>query len=106
MDRKSKQKIVYILWIVIAVIGVITIFLCNIDNQNKIYEEQKRELIIIYPEIETQLEDNFNFYRKQIVDSEGILMLTVLSLMIILGIGILLSGKLYKRKYMKSLTMR
>lgn len=66
MDRKGKQKIRYrIVVSLIFLISVFILFICSIRYENRLREEQRQELEIIYPEIETELLENFTFYQKQ-----------------------------------------
>ena len=70
MDRKSKQKIGYIFWVLVAVVMVMILFLGSMNQKGKVRKQQIQELVVIYPEIETQLQENFSYYQKQILSSE------------------------------------
>lgn len=74
MDRKSIQKIGYIVWISAAVVTVAVIFIGGINHGNKIRAEQLRELIVIYPEIEGELKDNYIYYQGRVEHMELIFM--------------------------------
>lgn len=93
MDRKSKQKIGYILWVIVAVVMVLVFFGCSMNCEKKIREEQMQELIVIYPEIQSQIQDNFSYYQKQVVGFERIVMVVVIFLILLLGYGITLTKK-------------
>lgn len=85
MDRKGKQKVRYILWILAAIVLITVAFLCIIGYEAKVREKQMRELVIIYPEIESELEDNFTYYQAHVVRSELIIMAVIILLILLLG---------------------
>ncbi len=97
MDRKSKQKIRYILWASMAVVMVVVFFFYSISYEGKIREEQMQELVVIYPEIEGELQDNFSYYQEQVVRLEWIVMVSVAFLILFLGSILVLIEKQEKR---------
>uniref|UniRef100_UPI00405782BD sensor histidine kinase n=1 Tax=Acetatifactor sp. TaxID=1872090 RepID=UPI00405782BD len=90
MDRKSKQKIKYILWVFVAVAMVMLFFCGRIRYEGKIREEQIQELIVIYPEIQNELYDNFLYYQEQAIRSELIVMAVLISFVLIWGSGLVM----------------
>lgn len=62
MDRKGKQKIGLICLILGGIALFVTIFFCKVRYENKIFEEQKKELTTIYPEITEELSENISYY--------------------------------------------
>lgn len=100
MDRKSKQKIGYIFGALVAVIMVMIPFVCYMNHESKIREEQMQELIVIYPEIKTELQENFSYYQKQVVSSELIFMAAVIFVIVILGSGLVWYEKREQRNRM------
>lgn len=101
MDRKSKQKIGYIFWVLVAVVMVMILFLGSMNQKGKVREQQIQELVVIYPEIETELQENFSYYQKQILSSELIFMAAVIFVVIILGSGLVRYEKRKQRNYME-----
>lgn len=99
MDWKSKQKIGYILWVLAAVILVMVFFFYGINRENIIREEQMQELAVIYPEIESELKDNFSYYKTELVHSELIIMVMVIFLILFWGSGLAWSRKRENRTY-------
>lgn len=85
MDRKSKKKIGSILGIIVAVIIGIWIFLGGIYDKYRIQEEQIQELILIYPEIENEIKNNFLYYQVQMVQSDKRVIITFF--LLLLGSG-------------------
>lgn len=64
MDRKSNQKIIYCLLVLIIVL-LVGLFSFSLIYESKIRGEQLQELIIIYPEIEAELYENFLYYKDR-----------------------------------------
>lgn len=100
MDRKSKQKIGYIFWALAAVIIIMMLFFCSINRANHIRDEQMQELVIIYPEIETELQENFSYYKDQLVDLELAVMAAVFFLVLVLGSGFVWYEKHEQKRHM------
>jgi len=98
MDRKGKQKVRYILLASAAVVVVAVFFLYGIGYRNGIREKQLRELAVIYPEIESELQDNFTYYQNQIVCSKLIAMAVMVFLVISFSFFIVLTEEREKRK--------
>lgn len=88
MDRKSKQKIRYILfWLLIFMICiavVIIVYFCSINDKCRIHEKQMQELVVIYPEIENELKDNFSYYQSQEIRREQMSMIFMIFLILFL----------------------
>jgi len=90
MDRKGKQKVKYILWALAAVVIVMAFSFCGIGYAGKIREKQMQELVVIYPEIERELQDNFSYYQDCIARLELIAVAAVFFLIIFLGCSLVL----------------
>ena len=58
MDRKGKQKVKFICLFLGAIALIVIVFVCKVISENRIFEEQKKELSIIYPEIADGLSEN------------------------------------------------
>lgn len=84
MDWKSKQKIGYILWALAVFIMVIIVSVYSIVWKCKIHEEQMQELVVIYPEIESELRDNFSYYQNQEIHLERVIMAFLIFLIFLL----------------------
>jgi len=97
MDRKGKQKIGYILWTFAAVAAVMVFCFCSIRYENKIRENQMQELIVIYPGIESELQDNFSYYQNRVDRVKLIAMAAVIFMILFLSAGLALTGKREKR---------
>ncbi|NMB96729.1 MAG: hypothetical protein GYA02_08990, partial [Clostridiaceae bacterium] len=97
MDRRSKQKIGYILWALVANVMVIVLSFCSISYESKIREGQIQELVIIYPEIASELQDNFSYYQDHVVRVELFVMAALIFLMLFLGGCLVLMEKREKR---------
>lgn len=70
MDRKSNQKVGAILIIsVIFIVSTGILLYCSIRHESRLRDAQMQELVVIYPEIETQLHENFMFYNGQSVQT-------------------------------------
>lgn len=87
MDRKGKQKIGLICLILGAIALFMTISFCKVRYENKIFEEQKKELTTIYPELAEELSENISYYAAKNLQTDIQIMLTVVLLM-----GIVLAG--------------
>lgn len=103
MDRKSKQKIRYMIAALTAAIMVTILFFCGINYKGKVREEQLQELVVIYPEIESELQDNFLYYQNQIVRSELIIMVIQIFLIFILGSMLVWNERHEKRNHVASM---
>jgi len=90
MDRKGKQKVKHILWALAAVVIVMAFSFCGIGYAGKIREKQMQELVVIYPEIERELQDNFSYYQDCIARLELIAVAAVFFLIIFLGCSLVL----------------
>ena len=89
MDRKSKQKIGYILWALAAAAILVVLFTGSMGFEKKIREKQMQELIVIYPEIENELRDNYAYYQNLTVRVDRAVMGTAIFLISIFGIGLM-----------------
>lgn len=87
MDRKGKQKIRLICLILGAIVLFAIIFFCKVLYENRICEEQKKELSSIYPELAEELSENISYYAAKNMKMDFLLMLVVLFLT-----GIVLAG--------------
>lgn len=97
MDKKGKRKIGYILWALAAIVIVMMIFFCSISYEVKIREEQMQELIVIYPEIENELQENFSYYQDHVVHAKLIVMTVMILLILILGGSLVMIERQEKR---------
>lgn len=98
MDRKGNKKIGYILWALSAVFLVMSFSFFSFRCKEKIYSDQLKELVVIYPDIERELKDNFSFYQDHINRLELAAMATMVSLVLISGGILVLMEKREKRK--------
>jgi len=101
MDKKGKRKIGYILWALAAIVIVMMIFFCSISYEVKIREEQMQELIVIYPEIENELQENFSYYQDHVVHAKLIVMTVMILLILILGGSLVMIERQEKRNIIK-----
>lgn len=98
MDRKGKQKIRYrIVVSLIFLVSVFILFICSIRYESRLREEQRQELEIIYPEIKTELLENFTFYQKQSLQSDIMFFAGALLLMIFFVLVMILLCKREKK---------
>ena len=84
MDRESGEKVIfqnrtarhrngdgteqslkkgYVLWTLAAVAMMILLFVCGMSYAGNIREKQLKELLVIYPEHQLELQDNFSYYQ-------------------------------------------
>ncbi len=84
MDRKGKQKIRYILFFSVF-LTVLIVFLCIFYHMEKLRKQQLQELMIIYPEIQGELQDNFLFYQNQMLSLKLTMGAAVIILFILWG---------------------
>lgn len=90
MDRKGKSK-VGVLCLFFAVIALIFGgFFCKISYEQSLYEEQKKELSVIYPNLADELRENISYYAAKQTQAEIWMVLLVLLLVSIAFIGIYL----------------
>ena len=87
MDRKGKQKIGLICLVLGVIALFVTILFCKVFYDNKMIEEQKKELTTIYPELAEELSENISYYAAKNLQTDIQIMLTVVLLM-----GIVLAG--------------
>lgn len=86
MDRKSKQKIGY------AAIGLLVLLIsagilckCRIRYEERLRERQRQELGVIYPELQEELWENFEYYQEQSVSADISFFMGMLLLMVLFG---------------------
>ena len=88
MDRKGKQKIKFI-FLTLGVIALFAIFFfCKVSYDNRICEEQKKELSSIYPELAEELSENISYYAAKNVQMDFGMMLAVIVLTVIALVGV------------------
>lgn len=83
MDRKGKQKISFICLTLSATALFVTIFFCKVLYEKKIFEEQKKELSIIYPELADELSENISYYAAKNIQIDFLIMLAAMLLTVI-----------------------
>lgn len=86
MDRKSKQKIGY------AAIGLLVLLIsagilckCRIRYEERLRERQRQELGVIYPELQEELWENFEYYQEKSVSADISFFMGMLLLMVLFG---------------------
>ena len=94
MDRKSKQKISFICLISGFILLLTVIFFCKILYEKKNYENQKKEVSIIYPEKAEELIENISYYEaKNIqIDLLGLTVTLLITVTALTGIFIIVSS--------------
>lgn len=90
MDRKGVQKIKYIFWISAVVLIVIIFFFFGAICDKKAREKQMQELAVIYPEIESELQDNFSFYQAYAFRLELAVMAATVFLIVLLACSLII----------------
>lgn len=104
MDRKSKQKIRGLITLsVFLLISITILFGASIGYENKLREEQRQELEVIYPEIESELQENFAFYQKQSAEADRIFFMIEILFIMLCFSGILMIWKSEKREQEKQI---
>ncbi|MGN0244571.1 MAG: sensor histidine kinase [Lachnospiraceae bacterium] len=83
MDRKSKQKIGFICLLLGIIALFVILFFCNVLHEKKIYEEQKKELSIIYPEYAEGLGENLSYYETKNIRADFWIMLSAMFLTVL-----------------------
>ncbi|MGN0496285.1 MAG: sensor histidine kinase [Lachnospiraceae bacterium] len=94
MDRKGKQKISFVCLILGTVVLLVMLFFCKTLYEKKNYENQKKEVSIIYPEQADELSENISYYEaKNIkIDFVGLLVTVFLTVTVLTGIYFILSS--------------
>lgn len=99
MDRKSKQKIGYVIAIFLVFLTLMSaLFLNSIRQESRLIEEQRQELEVIYPEIKTELEENFAFYQEQVAQIKWVYFWAAVVLNLLLIISLIWVYKQEKKK--------
>ena len=80
MDRKGKQKVKFICLFLGAIALIVIVFVCKVISENRIFEEQKKELSIIYPEIADGLSENIGYYADQNMRIDILIMVALILL--------------------------
>lgn len=99
MDRKGKQKISFVCLTLGVIVLLVTIFFCKVLYENRICEEQKKELSTIYPALASELSENISYYTAKNIQTDFLIILATVILTVIALVGtyiLLTSG--YKRK--------
>lgn len=94
MDRKGKQKIRFV-FLILGVIALFAIiFFCRALYDNRICEEQKKELSSVYPELAEELSENISYYAAKYMQMDFLMMLVVifLTVMALTGVYFLLTS--------------
>lgn len=90
MDRKGKQKIGFVCFSLSSVILLVILLTGNLYHQRRLFEEQKEELSVLYPEISNSLSENISYYAKQSMQMNIWQMFLIILLVLITWIGICL----------------
>lgn len=90
MDRKGKQKVGCICLVLCTMVLVGAIISCNISYERKLYEEQKQELTVIYPEQAVGLSENVTYYNEKSTQAYFFTMLLVIILLFLVLIAVYL----------------
>lgn len=62
MDGKGKSKVGVLCLFFAAIALIAGIFFCKISYEKRLYEEQKKELSVIYPNLAAELRENISYY--------------------------------------------
>lgn len=95
--EQSRQKIRYVLWTFAALAMMSLLFVCGMNYAENIRQKQLKELLVIYPELQLELQDNFSYYQGQITRFEWMIAVAVIILMFLFGV-ILLQLKRQEQK--------
>lgn len=95
--EQSRQKIRYVLWTFAALAMLSLLFVCGMNYAENIRQKQLKELLVIYPELQLELQDNFSYYQGQITRFEWMIAVAVIILMFLFGV-ILLQLKRQEQK--------
>ena len=87
MDRKGKQKIKFICLILGVMALSAAIFFCKVLYEKKIFEDQKKELSIIYPELADELSENISYYAGKNIQIDFWIMAVAVVLTVIVLAG-------------------
>ena len=83
MDRKGKQKVSFICLILGVIALFAAIFFCKVVYEKNIFEEQKAEISIIYPEIADELGENISYYANKNTQTDLLIMVAFMLLTVI-----------------------
>lgn len=83
MERKGKQKIRLICLLLCTIVLIAAIFFCKVLYEKNIFEDQKKELSIIYPELADELGDNVSYYTAKNMQTDFLVMTVVILLTVI-----------------------
>lgn len=87
MDRKGKSKVGVLCLFFAVMVLIFGGFFCKISYEKRLYEEQKKELSVIYPNLADELRENISYYAEKQMQGEILLVLLVLLLVSIAFIG-------------------
>lgn len=87
MDGKGKSKVAVICLFFAVIALIFDGFFCKISYEKKLYEEQKKELSVIYPNLADELRENISYYAEKQTQAEIWMVLLVLLLVSITFIG-------------------
>ena len=88
MDGKGKSKVGVLCLFFAAIALIFGSFFCKISYEKNLYEEQKKELSVIYPNLADELRENISYYAAKQTQAEIWMVLLVLLLVSIAFIGI------------------
>ena len=87
MDRKGKQKISFICLMIGAIVLLAIMLFCKVLYEKKIFEDQKKELSVIYPEFADELSENISYYASISIQTDFLIILIAMLLIVIVLAG-------------------
>lgn len=87
MDRKGKQKIGFLCFVFVATALTVITFWGKIAYEQKMGDDQKQELAMIYPELAEELSENISYYVEKNLQTDFLVMSVAVLLMIMALLG-------------------
>ncbi|MDD6504146.1 MAG: HAMP domain-containing sensor histidine kinase [Lachnospiraceae bacterium] len=87
MDRKGKQKIGFLCFVFVAAALTVITFWGKIAYEQKMGDDQKQELAMIYPELAEELSENISYYVEKNLQTDFLVMSVAVLLMITALVG-------------------
>lgn len=104
MDRKSKQKIGYVvIGLLVLLISAGILFFGRVKYEEKLRDQQRQELEVIYPKLREQLGENFEFYQGEALSADVWFFLAVSLLVVLFGTGFFLLYRYERRTQEKQI---